>query len=197
MYEWPGMRIMNDPPRIPSRSRLAQTAAARTHSRRPRGSHSTYGDGDRARSPSARARPTLARRSGFALTAQKYGVTAAAASTAVLGPHCIAFGSGWVDRRSSERLLEVISPLGMEASLQALQRLRGEEEVLDSGAAQVANSVLGVCPLALARAGCAVAATQAPEAVALRTAASARPESLAGRGGPLGPSAGPRAPSPR
>jgi DNA invertase Pin-like site-specific DNA recombinase len=44
------------------------------------------------------------------------------------GRYCIAFGGGLVDRRFSERVLEVISPLGMEASLQALERLCGEDD---------------------------------------------------------------------
>jgi DNA invertase Pin-like site-specific DNA recombinase len=44
------------------------------------------------------------------------------------GRYCIAFGGGLVDRRFSERVLEVISPLGVEASLQALERLCGEDD---------------------------------------------------------------------
>ena len=38
------------------------------------------------------------------------------------GRHCLAFGGGMVDRRFAEELLKVISPLGVEASLEALER---------------------------------------------------------------------------
>jgi hypothetical protein len=44
------------------------------------------------------------------------------------GRYCVAFGSTFVDRRFSERLLEVISPLGVEASQQALDRVQGEDD---------------------------------------------------------------------
>ena len=44
------------------------------------------------------------------------------------GRYCIAFGGGVVDRRFSERLLEVIAPLGIEASLRALEELSGEDD---------------------------------------------------------------------
>ncbi len=42
------------------------------------------------------------------------------------GRYCVAFGGGVVDRRFSERLLEVISPLGVEASLRGLDELSGQ-----------------------------------------------------------------------
>jgi hypothetical protein len=44
------------------------------------------------------------------------------------GRYCVAFGGGMVDRRFSERLLEVISPLGVEASLRALDELAGQDD---------------------------------------------------------------------
>ena len=44
------------------------------------------------------------------------------------GRYCIAFGGAVVDRRFSEVLLEVISPLGVEASLRALEELRGQDD---------------------------------------------------------------------
>jgi DNA invertase Pin-like site-specific DNA recombinase len=44
------------------------------------------------------------------------------------GRYCIAFGGGVVDRRVSERLLEVIAPLGIEASLRALEELTGQDD---------------------------------------------------------------------
>ena len=45
------------------------------------------------------------------------------------GRYCQAFGGGTVDRRFSEELLKVISPLGMEASLNAVETLRlGEDD---------------------------------------------------------------------
>jgi DNA invertase Pin-like site-specific DNA recombinase len=44
------------------------------------------------------------------------------------GRYCIAFGGGVVDRRFSERLLEVIAPLGIEASLRALEELSGQDD---------------------------------------------------------------------
>ena len=40
------------------------------------------------------------------------------------GKNCIRFGGGTVDRRFSEELLKVISPLGIKASLEAIERLR-------------------------------------------------------------------------
>jgi hypothetical protein len=39
------------------------------------------------------------------------------------GQYCIGFGGGLVDRRVGQELLKVISPLGMEASLRALEEL--------------------------------------------------------------------------
>ena len=39
------------------------------------------------------------------------------------GQYCIGFGGGSVDRRSGRKLLKVISPLGVEASLRALEEL--------------------------------------------------------------------------
>jgi len=44
------------------------------------------------------------------------------------GRYCIAFGGGLVDRRFSEHLLEVISPLGVEASLRALDALANGDD---------------------------------------------------------------------
>jgi hypothetical protein len=44
------------------------------------------------------------------------------------GRYCIAFGGAVVDRRLSKLLLEVISPLGVEASLRALEELRGQDD---------------------------------------------------------------------
>jgi hypothetical protein len=44
------------------------------------------------------------------------------------GRYCVAFGGGIVDRRFSERLLEVISPLGVEASLRALDELADQDD---------------------------------------------------------------------
>jgi DNA invertase Pin-like site-specific DNA recombinase len=44
------------------------------------------------------------------------------------GRYCVAFGGGLVDRSFSERLLEVISPLGVEASLRALDELAGQDD---------------------------------------------------------------------
>ena len=42
------------------------------------------------------------------------------------GRYCLGFGGSTVDRRVSEELLRVISPLGIEASLQAVERLSSE-----------------------------------------------------------------------
>ena len=42
------------------------------------------------------------------------------------GRYCLGFGGSTVDRRFSEELLRVISPLGIEASLQAVERLSSE-----------------------------------------------------------------------
>ena len=39
------------------------------------------------------------------------------------GQYCIGFGGGLVDRRVGQELLKVISPLGVEASLRALEEL--------------------------------------------------------------------------
>jgi len=44
------------------------------------------------------------------------------------GRYCNAFGGGLVDRQFSERLLEVISPLGMEASLRAVEQLGSQDD---------------------------------------------------------------------
>jgi hypothetical protein len=44
------------------------------------------------------------------------------------GQYCNAFGGGLVDRGFSERLLEVISPLGMEASLRAVEELSSKDD---------------------------------------------------------------------
>ncbi len=45
------------------------------------------------------------------------------------GKYCLAFGGGTVDRRFSEELLRVVSPLGTRAALEAVDRLReGERE---------------------------------------------------------------------
>lgn len=43
------------------------------------------------------------------------------------GQYCIGFGGAMVDRRLSEELLTVISPLGVEASLKAIEELRSGE----------------------------------------------------------------------
>jgi DNA invertase Pin-like site-specific DNA recombinase len=43
------------------------------------------------------------------------------------GQYCIGFGGGLVDRRLSQELLEVISPLGVEASLKAIEELGADE----------------------------------------------------------------------
>ena len=43
------------------------------------------------------------------------------------GSYCLAFGGSTVDRRFAKELLEVISPLGMRASLRALERRSREE----------------------------------------------------------------------
>jgi DNA invertase Pin-like site-specific DNA recombinase len=45
------------------------------------------------------------------------------------GRYCLAFGGGTVDRRFSDELLKVISPLGLEASVKAIATLRlGEDD---------------------------------------------------------------------
>lgn len=44
------------------------------------------------------------------------------------GRYCLGFGGRTVDRRFSEELLRVISPLGIEASLEAVEQLRSEGE---------------------------------------------------------------------
>ena len=44
------------------------------------------------------------------------------------GDQCISFGGSKVDRRFARELLEVLSPLGIEASLQALDQLRASED---------------------------------------------------------------------
>jgi DNA invertase Pin-like site-specific DNA recombinase len=43
------------------------------------------------------------------------------------GQYCIGFGGGLVDRRLSQELLEAISPLGVEASLKAIEELGADE----------------------------------------------------------------------
>ncbi len=43
------------------------------------------------------------------------------------GNYCIAFGGAKVDRRLASEILEVISPLGVEASLRALEKIRASE----------------------------------------------------------------------
>jgi DNA invertase Pin-like site-specific DNA recombinase len=43
------------------------------------------------------------------------------------GQYCIGFGGAMVDRRISQELLKVISPLGVEASLKAIEELRSGE----------------------------------------------------------------------
>ena len=43
------------------------------------------------------------------------------------GRHCIGFGGKKVDQRFSEELLEVLSPLGVRASLSAIERLSAED----------------------------------------------------------------------
>lgn len=58
-------------------------------------------------------------------TAGRYGCKGDYASG---GRYCLAFGSATVDKRFSAELLKVISPLGAKASLEALDRLGGEEE---------------------------------------------------------------------
>ncbi len=44
------------------------------------------------------------------------------------GKNCIRFGGGGVDRRFSEDLIKVISPLGIQASLEAIRRLKEEND---------------------------------------------------------------------
>jgi DNA invertase Pin-like site-specific DNA recombinase len=44
------------------------------------------------------------------------------------GSYCLAFGGRGVDRRLSEELLKVISPLGLEASLEAIDNLGSSED---------------------------------------------------------------------
>jgi hypothetical protein len=43
------------------------------------------------------------------------------------GQYCLGFGGAMVDRRISEELLKVISPLGVEASLKAIAELNSGE----------------------------------------------------------------------
>ena len=52
----------------------------------------------------------------------------ARATTHAGGQYCNAFASATVDRRFSERILEVISPLGIEASLEAIEHLRSKQD---------------------------------------------------------------------
>ncbi len=52
------------------------------------------------------------------------------------GAYCIGFGCGMVDRHFSAELLKVISPLGMKASLAALEALRGGERDQDKALAR-------------------------------------------------------------
>ncbi len=42
------------------------------------------------------------------------------------GKYCLAFGGSTVDRRFSEEMLKAVSPLGMRASLEAIQRLHSK-----------------------------------------------------------------------
>ena len=58
-------------------------------------------------------------------TAGRYGCKGDYASG---GRYCLAFGSSLVDKRFAVELLQVISPLGAEASLAALDRLDGEKD---------------------------------------------------------------------
>ncbi|MFQ5923721.1 MAG: recombinase family protein [Anaerolineales bacterium] len=44
------------------------------------------------------------------------------------GRYCLGFGGSTVDRRFSEELLQVLSPLGVEASLRAVEQLKGAGE---------------------------------------------------------------------
>jgi hypothetical protein len=44
------------------------------------------------------------------------------------GRYCLAFGGSTVDRRFSEELLRAVSPLGMRASLEAVNRLKTEKD---------------------------------------------------------------------
>ena len=44
------------------------------------------------------------------------------------GEYCLGFGGDRVDRRIAEEILQVISPLGIEASLQAIDRLARDED---------------------------------------------------------------------
>jgi hypothetical protein len=44
------------------------------------------------------------------------------------GKYCLAFGGSTVDRRFGEELMEVLSPLGMRASLEAISRLNSEKD---------------------------------------------------------------------
>ena len=45
------------------------------------------------------------------------------------GDYCIGFGGGLVDRRISQELLSALSPLGIEASVQAIEELDASEDV--------------------------------------------------------------------
>ena len=44
------------------------------------------------------------------------------------GKYCLAFGGSTVDRRFGEKLMEVLSPLGVRASLDAISRLNSEKD---------------------------------------------------------------------
>jgi DNA invertase Pin-like site-specific DNA recombinase len=44
------------------------------------------------------------------------------------GRYCVAFGGATVDRRFSDEILRVLSPLGIRASLEAIDRLSGEDD---------------------------------------------------------------------
>jgi hypothetical protein len=44
------------------------------------------------------------------------------------GNHCLAFGGGMVDRRFSQELLKILSPLGLQSALSALDRIRATDE---------------------------------------------------------------------
>lgn len=44
------------------------------------------------------------------------------------GSYCIAFGGATVDRRFGEELMKVLSPLGVKASLEAIERVKAQED---------------------------------------------------------------------
>src|SRR5947209_20518848 len=67
---------------------------------------------------------------GIGVVAAPMHATFARATMMVAGQYCIGFGGSSVDRRVGQELLNVIAPLGVEASLRAL------EELSAGGAAQ-------------------------------------------------------------